>query len=322
MNYRLFPRLGPVAEVGFGTWGMGGWSHTDDAAAAAALDHSVGQGCNFFDTAWAYGDGHSERLLGALAARHRHRRLVFATKVPPLNRQWPGRATTPATEVFPAGHVISCTLRSLANLGVDAIDLQQLHVWDDSWTADSGWREAVEHLKTKGLVRAFGISVNRWEPENVLGALATGLVDAVQVVYNVFDQSAADVLIPECQRRNVALIARVPFDEGSLTGALTADSRWSAGDWRNLYFTPARLAETLPRVERLRGLATEWRMTLPELALRFILSTPGVTTVIPGMRQARHVDANLGVSMAGPLSAEQMTALHAHRWDREPDDCL
>lgn len=322
MNYRIFPRLDRlVSDVGVGTWGMGGWSGSDDADSAAALDRAAGLGCNFFDTAWAYGDGHSERLLAGLVQRHRDRRFLLATKVPPMNREWPGRASSPADAVFPAEHVISYTLRSLSNLGADAIDLQQLHVWDDSWAEADGWKHAVEHLKTRGYIRAFGISVNRWQPENVQRALATGLIDAVQVVYNVFDQSPADVLIPECQRRNIAVIARVPFDEGSLTGTLTAESRWPDGDWRNLYFTPERLAETLPRVERLRALAAAWSMTLPDLALRFILSTPGVTTVIPGMRKARHVDANLAVSAAGPLSDAQFAELRAHRWDRAPDDC-
>jgi aryl-alcohol dehydrogenase-like predicted oxidoreductase len=320
MRYRTATRLPKkLSEIGYGMWGMGGWTGSDDAESAGALDRAVELGCNVFDTAWAYGDGHSERLLGALLRRHPGAGLCAASKIPPKNRQWPGRAGTPADEVFPYDHVVAYTDATLKNLGVDTIDLQQLHVWDDSWTNAEGWRQAVTDLKQAGKIRAFGISVNRWEPHNVLAALETGLVDAVQVVYNLFDQSAEDVLFPECQRRGVAVIARVPFDEGSLTGTLHAGSRWSEGDWRNLYFTPSHLAETLPRIERLAHEAEALGMTLPELALRFILAHPAVTTTIPGMRRSRHVEANLAVSEGEPLAPAVVARLRAHRWDRLPD---
>ena len=321
MRYRSAARLaGPLSDIGYGMWGMGGWTGSDDAESARALDRAVELGCTFFDTAWAYGDGHSERLLGALLRRHRGAKLCAASKVPPKNRQWPGRGTTPAGEVFPYDHVVAYTDATLKNLGVDTIDLQQLHVWDDSWTDADGWRQAIADLKQAGKIRAFGISVNRWQPHNVLHALDTDLVDAVQVVYNVFDQSPKDALFPACQRRGIAVIARVPFDEGSLTGTLRADSRWPEGDWRNIYFAPRHLAETLPRVERVKRDAQAMGMSLPELALRFILSDPAVTTTIPGMRRCAHVDANLGVSDHEPLAAAVVARLGAHRWDRLPDD--
>jgi aryl-alcohol dehydrogenase-like predicted oxidoreductase len=299
---------------------MGGWSGSDDAESAQALDRAVELGCTFFDTASAYGDGHSERLLGALLRRHRGTRLFAASKVPPKNRRWPGRSSSPADEVFPYDHIIGYTDATLNNLGVDTIDLQQLHVWDDSWTDAEGWQQAVAELKQAGKIRAFGISVNRWEPHNVLRALETGLVDAVQVVYNLFDQSAADALFPACQQRGVAIIARVPFDEGSLTGTLHPDSRWADGDWRNIYFTPRSLAETLPRVERLTREAEAMGIALPELALRFILAHPAVTTTIPGMRRRRHVEANLAASDRDALDPPVVMRLGAHRWDRVPDD--
>jgi aryl-alcohol dehydrogenase-like predicted oxidoreductase len=321
MRYRTAARLPePLSEIGYGMWGMGGWTGFDAAESAQALDRAVELGCNVFDTAWAYGDGYSERLLGALLRRHPGARLLAASKVPPNNRQWPGRAATPADEVFPYDHVIAYTHATLRNLGVERIDLQQLHVWDDAWTDAEGWRRAIAELKQAGKIQAFGISVNRWEPHNVLRALDTGLVDAVQVVYNVFDQSAEDVLFPACRRLGVAVIARVPFDEGSLTGTLHAGWRWPAGDWRNIYFSPRHLAETLPRVERVRGDAEAMGMRLPELALRFILSHPAVTTTIPGMRRCRHVEANLDVSDRAPLDPAVVARLRAHRWDRLPDD--
>jgi aryl-alcohol dehydrogenase-like predicted oxidoreductase len=320
MRYRKAARLpAPLSEIGYGMWGMGGWSGSDDAESARALDRAVELGCTFFDTAWAYGEGRSERLLGELRRRHRGATVTLASKVPPKNLRWPGRATSPADEVFPYEHVISYTEATLDNLGVETLDLQQLHVWDDSWTDANGWRDAVEDLKRTGKIRAFGISVNRWEPQNVLRVLETRIVDAVQVVYNVFDQAPEDVLFPACQRLGVAVIARVPFDEGSLTGTLRADSRWPEGDWRNIYFAPPHLAETLPRVEAVARDADTFGVSLPELALRFILSHPAVTTTIPGMRRVAHVEANIAAGARGPLSRDALAALRRHRWDRVPD---
>ena len=318
MRYRTFGRLGwPVAEIGYGMWGMGGWTGSDDAESLAALDRAVELGCNFFDTAYAYGDGRSERLLGRTLERHPGRAAVRrdqgAAEEPPLarpsgdaaGRRLPLRPRRPHD---PA--------RAGSNLGVERIDLQQLHVWSDTWVEDDGWRRAARDLKAQGVIEGFGISVNRWEPANVLAALETGLVDSVQVVYNVFDQAPEDALFPACQRLGVAVIARVPFDEGSLTGALTVDDRWPEGDWRNIYFTPEHLRKTLERVERLRPLVPEGG-SLPDLALRFILHHPAVSTVIPGMRRARHVEANLAAGDAPPLPAPLLQALRTHRWERD-----
>jgi len=304
-----------VSDIGYGMWGMGGWTGSEDARSLAALDKSVALGCNFFDTAFAYGDGHSEKLLGETLKRHAGTKLYVATKVPPKNRVWPGKATTPIAQVFPYDYIIEMTETSRRNLGVSRIDLQQLHVWSDAWVDDDGWKRAVTDLKARGLIEGFGISINRWEADNVLKALDTGLVDAVQVVYNIFDQAPEDQLFPACQKLDVAVIARVPFDEGSLTGTLTADATWPAGDWRNLYFTPATIAETLPRVEALKTLVPPGS-SLPDLALRFILHHPAVSTTIPGMRSLGHVESNIAASDAPPLAADLVEALRAHRWER------
>ncbi len=304
-----------VSEIGYGMWGMGGWTGSDDAESRRSLDRAVELGCNFFDTAFAYGMGHSEKLLGEALKRHSGKKLYVATKVPPKNLKWPGRAETPMDEVFPTDHIVQMTERSLANLACDRLDLQQLHVWSDAWAEDGGWQRAAEELKRRHLVEAFGISVNRWEPANVLKALRTGLVDSVQVVYNIFDQSPEDELFPACRELDVAVIARVPFDEGSLTGTLTRTSTWPEGDWRNIYFTPQNLADTLDRVERLEMLLPSG-MDLPEMALRFILANPDVGTVIPGMRRTQHVERNLAASDGAPLPARLYDALRAHRWDR------
>jgi aryl-alcohol dehydrogenase-like predicted oxidoreductase len=227
-----------------------------------------------------------------------------------------GLGRVPLEDVFPAEHIRQLTERSLENLGLPAIDLIQFHVWSDAWADDVRWQRAVEGLKRDGLVRAVGISINRWEPENALRALGTGLIDAVQVVYNIFDQAPEDELFPACQESNVEVIARVPFDEGTLTGTLTLDSRWPEGDFQNQYFA-GKLAESVHRAEALRLLVPVGE-TMATLALRWILSNPAVSVVIPGMRKLAHVEANLGASDRGALPAGVMAALAHHHWDRKP----
>jgi aryl-alcohol dehydrogenase-like predicted oxidoreductase len=316
MRFRRFGRLGwQVSEIGYGMWGMGGWTGSDDDESRRSLDRAVELGCNFFDTAFAYGMGRSERLLGEAIRRHAGRTLYVATKVPPKNWKWPGRGDTPMSDVFPEDHIREFTAKSLENLAIDSLDLQQLHVWNDAWADDEGWQRAVEDLKRQKVIKGFGISVNRWEPANVTKALRTGLVDAVQVVYNIFDQNPEDELFPVCRERDIAVIARVPFDEGSLSGTLRHDSAWPAGDFRNVYFTPANLATTLDRVARIEMLMPSG-MSLPEMALRFILANPDVSTVIPGMRKTRHVESNLAASDGEPLPPRVLDALREHRWDR------
>ena len=319
MHYRTFSRLGwQVSEVGYGMWGMAEWTGSDDEESIASLDRAIELGCNFFDTAWAYGDGRSEVLLGETLRRHAGKRLYAATKIPPKNCKWPAKPSYALDDVFPADHIREYTEKSLRNIGVSTLDLQQLHVWDDHWAGDGRWQRVVRGLKDEGLIRAFGISVNRWQPTNVVRAIETGLIDSVQVVYNVLDQNPEDELFPLCQGKNIAVIARVPFDEGSLTGTLTADSRWPDGDFRNLYFSPENLEATLPRIAALQRILPP-DMTLPELALRHILQHPAVTTVIPGMRKTRHVEQNLAASDAPRLSGELVAELKAHRWERTVD---
>ena len=319
MRYRRFGRTGwNVSEVGYGMWGMAGWTGSDDAESIASLDRAVALGCNFFDTAWAYGDGHSEELLGRLLKRHPDARLYTATKIPPKNRKWPARPQYTLDEVYPPDYIREYTEKSLRNIDVPSLDLQQFHVWSDTWASDDRWQKAASSLKEEGLVGAIGISINRWQPTNVLRALETGLIDAVQVVYNLLDQNPEDELFPYCRENDIAIIGRVPFDEGSLTGTLTAKSTWPAGDFRNIYFREENLTPTLERIERLRP-AVPPDMTMPELALRHILESPDVSTVIPGMRKLKHVEENVAVSDGRRLSAAVMTELKKHRWDRTVD---
>jgi aryl-alcohol dehydrogenase-like predicted oxidoreductase len=319
MQYRTFGRTGwQISEVGYGMWGMAGWTGSADDESFTSLDRAIALGCNFFDTAWAYGDGHSERLLGATLRRHPEKRLYVATKIPPKNRKWPARPAYALDDVFPPEYIREYTEKSLSNIGVAALDLQQLHVWTDEWASDDRWQRALRRLKDEGLVRAIGISINRWQPANVLRALDTGIIDAVQVVYNVFDQNPEDELLPYCQEHNIGVIARVPFDEGSLTDTLTRTSTWPDGDFRNLYFNPENLEATLPRVARLRR-AVPAGMTMPQLALRHILQHPAISTVIPGMRKLAHVEQNIAVSDGQRLPEAVMDELRGHRWERTVD---
>jgi aryl-alcohol dehydrogenase-like predicted oxidoreductase len=323
MKYRKLGRAGfEVSEMAHGLWGMGGWSGSDDRESLAALQLAIDLGCNFFDTAWAYGDGKSDGLLGEIMARNPSpanpaRRLYAASKIPPLNRKWPGSARNRYQEVFPANHVFEHTEKILARLRTKSVDVLQFHVWDDSWTDEPEFRDTVEKLKRDGLIRAFGLSLNRWEPENGLKALRTGLVDVVQVIYNIFDQAPEDKLFPVCQELNVGVIARVPLDEGSLGGKMTPETRFPKNDWRSLYFGPKNLVPTLERVEKLKK-SVPSNMTLPEVALRFILSHPAVSTIIVGMRKLNHVRQNIAMSDAGRLDPDLLAKLKAHRWDRKP----
>jgi aryl-alcohol dehydrogenase-like predicted oxidoreductase len=318
MRYRRFGRTGwQVSEIGYGMWGMGEWSGSDDDESLRSLERAVELGCNFFDTAWAYGGGHSEKLLGELVRSHPEKRLYTATKIPPRNRKWPARDEYPLDKSYPPDHIRRYTEMSLKNLDLNTVDLIQLHTWTDVWAQDERWQKATSLLKEEGLARAIGISVNRWEPENVVAALRTGLIDAVQVIYNIFDQAPEDTLFPVCRELNVAVIARVPFDEGTLTGKLTLESTWPKGDWRNTYFVPENLKASVEHAEALRPVIPGG-MTMPEMALRFILSNPDVSTAIPGMRKLHHVEQNIATSDDGPLDPELIEQLRAHRWDRRP----
>ncbi len=318
MNHRRFGRTGwETSEIGYGMWGMAGWAGSDDEESLRSLQRAVDLGCNFFDTAWAYGHGHSERLLGELVRANPGKRLYTATKVPPKNFKWPSRRGYPLDDVFPPDHIERRVHESLEHAGLDRFDLVQFHVWEDDWVDDDRWARKMDDLKRQGLFDAVGISINRWEPWNGIRAVRSGHIDAVQVIYNIFDQNPEDELFPACAEMDVAVIARVPFDEGTLTGTLTKDSTWPEGDWRNTYFVPENLIPSVERAERLKAILPEG-MTLPEMALRFILNEARVSTVIPGMRKLRHVEANMACSDAGPLPGALHETLRLHRWDRLP----
>ena len=317
MNYRTLGRTGiQVSEVGYGAWGLGGiqWTGGDDQEAIRALHLSIDQGLNFIDTALAYGGGHSERLVGQVV-RERKERIHLATKVPPKNREWPARAV-PVHDVFPYDYIIESTEQSLRNLGVDSIDLQQLHVWHDSWAHRNEWLDALMKLREDGKIRYFGISINDYQPANAIEVLNLGYIDAVQVIYNIFEQAPENELFPVCRRHNIGVLARVPFDEGGLTGAIRPDTVFPESDFRTWFFRGDRKQKVFERVERLKALLGPEAPTLAELALRFTLTHDAVSTVIPGMRTTRHVDANIACSDGRRLTEELITRLRDFAWDR------
>ncbi|MBL8192068.1 MAG: aldo/keto reductase [Acidobacteria bacterium] len=317
MNYRTLGRTGMrVSEVGYGAWGIGGvqWTGGDDDEAKRALNLAIDRGLNLIDTALAYGRGHSERLVGEVA-RARSEQVFIATKIPPKNLQWPAQ-DVPLEEVFPANYIVECTEKSLRNLGVETIDLQQFHVWHDNWVERTEWIEAIAKLRQQGKIRHIGISINDYQPANVIKALRTGQIDAVQVIYNIFEQAPNDELYPVCQELNIGVLARVPFDEGGLTGAITPDTVFPEDDFRSWFFRGDRKQKVFDRVEKLKTLLGAEAASLPELALRFTLSHDAVSTVIPGMRSTKHVESNIACSDGRKLSAELLERLKAFAWDR------
>jgi aryl-alcohol dehydrogenase-like predicted oxidoreductase len=308
-----------VSEVGYGMWGMAGWTGSDLDEVHRALRRSVELGCNFFDTAWGYGAGRSEAILGELVRDFPGRKLYTCTKIPPKNWKWPSCREFSLDDCFPPDHIKEYVTSSLQNSGLSAFDLMQFHTWEDRWLEDDRWYHTMSDLKSQGLIQAIGISQNRWEPWNGVAAVNSGLIDCVQVIYNIFDQNPQDELFPACKQHDVGVIARVPFDEGTLTGTLTKSSTWPEGDWRGTYFVPENLHASVDRADALRPLIPAG-MTMPAMALRFALSEPTVGTVIPGMRSLRNVEANMSASDAGSLSTELLEQLSRHRWVRQPTE--
>jgi len=318
MRYRKLGRTGfEVSELGYGAWGVGGiqWKGGTDDESIRALHRAIALGVNFIDTALAYGDGHSEQLVGDVVRETKHR-IYVATKVPPKNLLWPARAGVGIETVFPYDYILKCTEKSLRNLGLDTIDVQQLHVWNADWIGREEWRRAFEDLKKSGKVRAVGVSINDHQPDSALELVKTGLIDTVQVIYNVFDQSPEQNLFPLVQELNIGVVARVPFDEGSLTGAIKEDTRFEPEEFRAFYFRGDRKKEVVERVRALENDLERTEGPLAEVALRFCLSNPAVSTVIPGMRRVRNAEANAAAIGKGPLDSALRQRLKRHAWDK------
>ncbi|MHB8734038.1 MAG: aldo/keto reductase [Terriglobales bacterium] len=317
MRYRTLGRTGlQVSEIGYGAWGIGGsqWVGADDSTSVRSLQRAREAGVNFFDTALAYNEGHSEELLGRAFGTSRE--VIIASKVPPKNQIWPAKPESTLEEVFPKAYVLECLDLTLRHLGRDQVDLFQFHVWNDAWASQEEWHSTVHTMRASGKTAHIGISINDHQPANALQALETDLIDAVQVIYNIFDQSPDDVLLPYCHEHQIGVIARVPFDEGSLTGKVRPETVFPPADFRNSYFAGDRKAEVWARVQRLAQDAGVAIDALPALALQFCLSHPAVSTVIPGMRTPAHVASNTAVSDLGALPTALLEKVQRHRWVR------
>ena len=318
MRYRKLGRTGlEISEIGYGAWGIGGkqWKGGTDDESIRALRRSFELGLNFIDTALAYGDGHSELLVGEVVKDAPHR-VYIATKVPPKNRIWPAAPGSNIADVFPYDYIVRSTEESLRNLRVDTIDLQQLHVWDPGWIDRDEWKRAFEDLKRDGKIRFTGVSINDHQPDSALEVVAGGLIDSVQVIYNIFDQTPEKNLFPVTKKHDVGVLARVPFDEGSLTGTITENSEFEGDEFRAFYFRGDRKKEVVEHVSALRADLEGVPGSLPEVALRFCLSHPAVSSVIPGMRRVRNVESNCRVSDTGPLEEASLRKLRKHAWNK------
>jgi len=318
MIYKKFARSDEeVSLLGYGAWGIGKamWIGADDQESKKALHSAIEKGVNLFDSALVYGNGHSEKLVGEVE-RESGKNLFITSKIPSKRFEWPARESSTLAQSFPKEHIIRSTEKSLRNLGRDYLDLQQFHVWNDSWAAEDEWREAIEQLKKEGKVRYFGISINDHQPENGIEAGKSGLIDSYQVIFNLFDQSPEDKLLPFCAENNIAIIARVPFDEGSLTGNITPDTEFPPNDFRNNYFRGDRKQEVHDRTKEIWEDVKEDNSSLAEAALRYLISFPEVTSVIPGMRKEKNLISNVESVEKGKLSEDLLKILKRHRWER------
>ncbi|MFD5138455.1 aldo/keto reductase [Streptomyces sp. NPDC058378] len=318
MRYRELGRSGlRVSEIGYGAWGIGAssWVGATEDESVRALNRAVDLGVNFIDTARGYGE--SERIVGRVVRERAGDDILVATKVPPKNRTWPAPDGVDPDDAFPGDHIRTSLETSLGASGLDHVDVLQFHVWNDEWIGRGDWLETVAALKQEGKIRLFGVSVNDHQPETALALVRSGVVDSVQVIYNVFDQSPADALLPACEKHGVGVIVRVALDEGGLTGRITAGTTFPEGDWRNRYFRDDRPAQVEQRVAAIvadLGIAPD---EIAENALRFVLSSPAVSTVIPGMRSVRNVERNTALSDGRTLNADQLAILAGHRWQRD-----
>jgi aryl-alcohol dehydrogenase-like predicted oxidoreductase len=306
-----------ITLLGFGCWGIGKsmWIGADDAESKKALRKAIDEGINFFDTALVYGAGHSETLVGE-AEKESGKNIFIASKVSPKDKEWPALDNSSLKDVFPKDYIIKRTEQSLRNLKRDNIDLMQFHVWNDKWAKLDEWKEAVARLKKEGKVRFWGISINDHQPENGIEAAKSGLIDSFQVIFNIFDQKPTERLFPFCKKNNISIIARVPFDEGALTGNIGPNTDFPVGDFRNNYFRGTRKVEVKLRVDSIMNDVKNEVNSMSEAALRYVISFDAVTSVIPGMRKEKNLLANIASVKKGPLPAELLKELKTHKWNK------
>ncbi|MCP5468741.1 MAG: aldo/keto reductase [Deltaproteobacteria bacterium] len=319
MKYRQLGKTNyQVSEIGYGTWAMGFmWGPRRDEEAITSLRYAWDSGLNFVDTAYLYGNGHSERLIAeAKESSDQKNSLIIATKCPPKTRAWPPQPGTSFCEAFPLDYLLETTEKSRQNLKVDQIDIQQLHVWLPEWLEQEEFPQAIEELKKRGLIKHFGVSLNDHDPNSGLALVQSGLVDSIQVIFNLFDQTPRKRLFPLCQENGVGVIVRVPLDEGGLTGTLTPQTQFVKSDWRRHYFKEGRLKETCEHAAQFDFLIQPSMQSLAQAALKFCLSEAAVSTVIVGMRSVDHVKQNLAVSELSDFTKEELDKAYSLEWPR------
>ncbi|HVU34893.1 MAG TPA: aldo/keto reductase [Opitutaceae bacterium] len=322
MHYRPFGRQGfNCSEIGFGAWAIGGsWGAQADADSIAALNRAIDLGCTFIDTAAGYGSGRSERVIGQVlrerAGRGKTERVFVATKTPPTDGTWPPSPYDRAEERYPEAYLRENIATRCANLGVEKLDLLQLHTWTRAWNRDPKPFQILRQLQREGRVGLVGISTPEHDQNSVIDLMRGGWVDSVQVIYNLFEQEPAAELLDVAREHGVGIIVRVVFDEGVLTGKFTPDTRFAADDFRARYFEGDRLGRAIARVEEIRRDLTGSGYTLPQAAIKWVLAHPAVSTVIPGIRNVAQAEMNCAVSDLPAMPEALVTKLRRHNWRR------
>lgn len=320
MKHRPFGRLGwQVSEIGFGAWALGGgaWGAQSDDDSLAALHRALDLGVNLIDTAAGYGAGRSEQVIArALAGRATREQVYLVTKTPPVAGNWPPQPHERIEDRYPEAYLRANLEERLRFLRTDRIDVLLLHVWSRAWNREPSALEVLEKFKREGKIRAYGISTPDHDQDQLNTLLAAGRLDVVQLVYNLFEQQPAAEALPLAQASGTAVMGRLALDEGGLTGKLTRETRFPEGDFRNGYFGGDRLARTVERVDKVREDFAGTGYTVAQGALKFALSHPAMSTIIPGMRNAAQAEANVAVSDLPDMPAALLEKLRRHIWLR------
>lgn len=320
MKYRTLGRTGVrVSEIGLGAWAIGGgWGTQSDDESIATLHQALDLGVNFIDTAAGYGNGHSEKLIAKVLRERPDRRdnIVVATKTPPAPGPWPPSPYCDPDVRYSEKYLRANVEERMRHLDTDRIDLLQLHTWTRAWNDDPRPLLTLRKLRDEGKIRFIGLSTPEHDQDCVVQLMRDGLLDTVQVIYNLFEQDPAAQLLPTAKKCDVGVIVRVVFEEGALTGKFTAQTTFPASDFRSRYFEGDRLRRTVARVEKIRADLAGTGYTLPQAALRFALDHPAVSTVIPGMRTTQQARDNAAASDLPPMPPELQRRMRAHQWRR------
>jgi aryl-alcohol dehydrogenase-like predicted oxidoreductase len=317
---RPFGRTGwDISEVAFGAWQLGGqWGPVDDDASVRALLDAYERGINFVDTAEMYGSGHSEEVVGRSLRDWTGARVYVATKVQPIHWPDPAESDPDIAAAYPAAYLRSSVEASLRRLGVDRLDLIQLHCWMPGGVHDQGWLTTLQAMREEGKIDRIGVSLRDHRADEGVAIAQSGLVDSIQVIYNIFDQSPEQGLLAAAAASQTAIIVRVALDSGSLSGAWTPASydEWAPGSVLSTLFRGERFGQTLERVARIREVTDPFYESLDEAAIRFVLDAKEVSTVIIGMTSPERIERNLSFSDGGGLAPGLRDRLAGFEWKR------